>query len=60
MDVILQKRQLEKVIDVTTAHDFPEKYMVVLKEGYTSNGEEVDFFNTEKEVRDFIDGAIME
>lgn len=56
----LTKAQLEKIIDVTTEHDYDEKYMVVLKGGYENHSEiegGVAFFETVKEVKVYIDGA---
>ena len=53
----LTKAQEIKTLEVTTQHDYDEKYMVILKEGFFSDGEEVAFFNTQKEVKEFINSA---
>lgn len=57
----LSKEQQEKVLEVTTEHDYDEKYMVVLNEGWENDDSEeggVAFFDTAKEVKHFIDGAV--
>lgn len=53
----LTKSQQEKVLEITEHHDYEEKYMVVLNEKYQSEGEDVGFFDTQKEIKEFINNA---
>lgn len=56
----LTDEQKEKVLEITTEHNEPEKYMVILKAGYENYDYSmggVAYFNTPKEVKKYIDGA---